>query len=66
MNQIPTNNVRRIPVRWLSSRLRLVPVKKSPVLARVIDESLPGAERPYFAAIQANRREPILTDELAM
>jgi hypothetical protein len=65
MNQIPTNDARRIPVRWLTSRLRLVPVKKSPVPSRVIDESLPGAGRPYFAAIQ-NRREQILTDELAM
>lgn len=58
MTSIPINNARRIPIRWFTSRLFLIPVKKSPVPSRVIDKSLPGAERPYFAAIQPSCRVP--------
>lgn len=66
MNRNPTNHALRIPVQWFTSRLHLIPVKKPPVPSRVIDDSLSGAERPYFAAIRVNRRELILTDELVM
>jgi hypothetical protein len=53
-----TNNARRIPVRWFTSRLRLIPVKKPPIPSLVSDDWLRGTDRPYFAAMQGSCRAP--------
>ena len=62
MTRIPTNNARRrIPVHWIASPMRLIPVKKSPVPSLIIDQSLQGAERPTlqpFRGVAAHQSRP--------
>lgn len=66
MTWIPTNNARRIPVRWSTSPLRRIPLKNWPAPSSVVEESMPGAQGPRFAAIQGSCRELIITGELVM
>lgn len=62
MTWILTNNARRIPVRWFSSRKRAVAVKKSRVPLPLIANFLRGAERPDLATIRERRCEATIPE----
>ncbi len=66
MNRIRTANTLRIPVRWFTSHLHLIPVRKPPVRLLTTNDWLQSEKHPDLAAVTDICRQPIVTNELAI